>query len=109
MSNDPLKKALREFAQKLKSSQKDLESDFQKILNDNLWDLYVESDGDTLEFTHEGIKYKVTKNFDDEREECYYEIHRKVPGDSWIYWMTFNGCCSLKEAKEKFIEYENNS
>ena len=33
---------LKDFEQKLIESQQDLPEDFQKVLNDNIWDLYQE-------------------------------------------------------------------
>ena len=113
MTNENLKKALAEFERKLLESQQDLSEEFQKVLNENIWDLYDESDGDILEFAHEGISYKVLKIFDDEKEEYCHIIHRRVPYnepyDEWIYWCQINDCRTLKEAREKFIDDENNS
>ena len=42
MTEENLKKALAEFERNLLESQEDLPEEFQKVLNDNIWDLYAE-------------------------------------------------------------------
>lgn len=50
MIEENIRKALEEFERKLLESQKDLPEEFQKVLNDNIWDLY---------------------DYDDEKEEIF--------------------------------------
>ena len=44
MTEENLRKALAEFERKLLESQQDLPEEFQKVLNENIWDLYVYDD-----------------------------------------------------------------
>ena len=44
MIEENLNKALAEFERKLLESQEDLPEEFQTVLNENLWDLYVFDD-----------------------------------------------------------------
>ena len=49
MTEENLKKALAEFERNLLESQEDLPEDFQRVINDNIWDLYAESEEKFLE------------------------------------------------------------